>query len=129
MSANDQLKAAGVDLQVPEHPDFRTLVAIQQQIDEITQAEGWHIAVQEFAGGTDMASMGYLANMQSVRAQTDLAVQDDGTPIEERERNVILWMDAYITGYRMAQLAADGVVLRPDGNRRARRAKGKKNRA
>lgn len=117
-----------VDLPLPEHEDFFKLAEIMRQLDKITTEEGWHIAIQTLCN-VDLRSMGYVANAQSLRAQQDLELNDDGTPIPERERNVILWIDAFTAGYRMARLEAEGIPIVPDGNRRSRRAKGKKNRA
>lgn len=129
--AEIRLKEAGLNLEIPTHEDFQILAGIQGEIDRITDEEGWHIAVQTLAG-VDLPSLGFVANVQALRAQELLAELDDGTPIPERERNVVLFIDAFTAGYRMAQLHADG-VLDKDGSRRvaqpnraARRQKGRR---
>lgn len=102
----------------PQHPDFWRLAAIVKQMDRVSLDEGWHMAIQKYAP-VDVASLGYMAQQRAMRAGDLLEGADD------REQNIIMWLDGFTAGMRLAHIEASGEApfTEPDGNRRSRRRK------
>lgn len=107
----------------PQHPDFWKMAAVIKQNDRISDLGTEHRSGLAATIQVDVESLGYMAKNRAMRAQELLSHRDDGVPIPERDRLIMMWIDAFTAGMRFAQIEADGRPIQPDGNRRARRAK------
>lgn len=101
----------------PTHPDFFKLAAIIKAHDKMDMPETIKV---------DMESLGVVANLRYERAIELLSRDEDGVPISEHDRAVMLWMDAFTAGQAYGVLHGDTTEYQSpnvDGNRRQRRAK------
>jgi hypothetical protein len=104
----------------PTHIDFMRMVDIVNEHDRMSDSN------QTFAETikVDMASLGYMAHQRAMRAEELLTQEDDGTLIQERDRLVMMWFDAFTAGQQFGARFGLGDALPPvDGNRRQRRSK------
>lgn len=93
------------------------------EMDELTAEKGFHIAIQSVP--VDVVTLGMTAQQRANEAQEQLTnIGDEKDPKNaERERLIIMWLDAFITGYHMAARRAPQIEQLMDealdGNRRA----------
>lgn len=101
----------------PTHPDFLRLAAIVKQHDRVDIQDTIKV---------DMEALGLVANKRFERAVDLLSTEEDGTPISEHDRAVMLWIDAFAVGQAYGVLHGDTAGYKApvqDGNRRQRRGK------
>lgn len=104
----------------PTHPDFMRMVAIVHEHDRMSDDNRTFAETIK----VDMASLGYMAHQRAMRAEQLLTAEDDGAPIKERDRLVMMWLDAFTAGQQFGAKFGLGHAVPPvDGNRRQRRHK------
>jgi hypothetical protein len=91
----------------PKNPDFTWLMDIMAEMDE----EGLTSNVQNLP--VDLATMAYVAKSRAMKALDQIGEPE--TP--EEERLIIMWLDAYVAGFRYCQKTYDEMTL--EGNRRS----------
>lgn len=87
--------------QDPDPRDLADVLAAARDLDEMTEAEGWHMAIQKLAP-VDFRAIAPVAKERVDMILKILDKEDDGTPVPERDRLVINWMDAFTIGYFMS---------------------------
>lgn len=103
----------------PTHVDFMRMVAIVHEHDRMSDDNRTFAETIK----VDMESLGYMAHQRAMRAEQLLSHEDDGTPILERERLVMMWLDAFTAGQQFGAKFGLGDALPMEGNRRQRRGK------
>jgi hypothetical protein len=88
----------------PDHPDFWKLSDIL--IGNDTTAESGPHGLDQVMDSVpvDMATIIYMANQRVMRSDQEIG------PASPKEMKRILWVDAFIAGYKMAEARAQSVV-------------------
>jgi hypothetical protein len=95
--------------QRPDHPDFDRLSRIIRDCDALAETgteerSGMHMVFLQT--GVDFNTVAYMAKQRALRAEELISEDDDGNPIPERERLILMWLDAFVAGALFAQETA-----------------------
>lgn len=104
----------GPRLGPPTNPDFSQLMDIIDTLDDMMDKKGWEYFVTAIP--VDFSSIAYASQLRAQRAIDQIG----GPETPEKERMILLWLDAFVAGYIMGHqktLAEFGQD--PEGNRRA----------
>lgn len=117
----------------PQHPDFwrmsKVIVELDEQADRAADEAGEAVVITP---DIDQRSLAYVARQRVIRARNLLPEDPEGNTTG---RDGILWADGFTAGVRYAQALAEEQDIeiedltgtdKIDGNRRQRRAKGKR---